>query len=235
MKFIIAATFLLLGSAFAQVPVSVITEWSQNDQSSAGAIISLVYQGLKDGTCFVQLPNAVNMFHVMNGHIIPDGSDPEYGFYKITAPADWEAMNGTFNALIIFNRDKVFSFAGVSFTCNPEDVEYVSVYSFPNNNQAKEASSSVYYRWGFHKGDVLTITFPVRVARFELTTMDGRYSVTSDNSKTFTLSGFQNEEGDDSMKEVGFNIEYLQSEYGISGWFSAGDISVSIVRVTALQ
>lgn len=44
----------------------------------------------------------------------------------------------------------------------------VTVYSFPQNNLEKEASSNVFYRPGFHVGDVLTITLPAPVARFNV-------------------------------------------------------------------
>nr|XP_039267926.1 uncharacterized protein LOC120342936 [Styela clava] len=235
MKFIVIATFLLLGSAFAQeeesegVSVLVNTEWPQNDHSLAGAIVSLVYEGLEDGSCIVNLPEAVNMFHVMNGHINGDSS-PVEGRYKISAPAGWEAANSTFNVLIMFNRDEIFNLTDIVFTCDPTDVEEISVYSFPQNNLVKEASSNVYYTNGFHEGDVLTVTFPVAVARFNFTTMDSRYTVTSSDSTTFTLSGFQNAEGVDDMKEVSFSIDYLQSEDGTSNWFSAGDVTVTITR-----
>lgn len=60
----------------------------------------------------------------MNGHIVPgEQSNPVEGVYKIAAPADWEAVNGTINALILYERDNIFNVSEIEFRCDPGDVE----------------------------------------------------------------------------------------------------------------
>lgn len=41
-------------------------EWPQNDHIGAGAVVQLAYVGLEDGSCVVDLPESVDLFHVSN-------------------------------------------------------------------------------------------------------------------------------------------------------------------------
>lgn len=234
MKTLIAIIPLLFGAAFAQEGESMIVrnEWPQNDHTLAGAIVDFVFEGLENGSCLVELPEIVNMLHVMNGHVVSnsDDSNAAEGRYKISAPAHWEAINGTFNVLIMFDRDTIFNLTDIVFTCDPSDTDDLSVYSFPQNNLVKEASSNVHYRPGFHRGEILTVILPFPVARFNFTTMDSRYTVTSEDMTTFSLSGFQNEKGNDHMKEVHFSLDYEDSAGDGSGWFSAAQVTVAVSK-----
>nr|XP_039274185.1 uncharacterized protein LOC120348128 [Styela clava] len=236
MKIAIIAIIALLGGVFGQDgedPNGELarTEWPQNEDSNAGALVNFAVSDVEDGSCRANLPNAVSLFHVTNGHIVPGDSSPIEGSYKIAAPAEWEAINGTITVLIIFNRDEIFNLTDIDFTCDPSDVKDLSVYSFPQNDLRKEASSNVFKRDGFHKGDVLTITLPVAVARFNITGADSDLVVDGDGT-TYTVSGFKNEEGIDDHTEVHFSIEYSSEA---DSWFSAGDVTVSVTQEEASE
>lgn len=247
MKIAIIALLVLLGGAFAQddfeveaavsppddASVVATVEWPANDDENAGALISMAFSEIGDGSCTVEIPGAVRLFHVLNGHIVP-GEDTKAieGTYKVAAPADWEAINGTLEALIMFNDQEVYNISDISFTCDPADVEDLSVYSFPQNDLQKEASSNVFYRPGFHQNDVLTITLPQPVKRFNITGADSELNIDI-QGETITVSGFKNEEGIDDHKEVHFSLDYLEPEEGddaVDTWFSAADVSVAVTR-----
>lgn len=238
MKIVLFTLLALLGGAFAQdefaadeadpeSSVVATVEWPQNDDTNAGALVSFAYSDIEDGSCKVELPDAVELFHVMNGHIVTGGeTSPLEGTYKIAAPAGWEAINGTLQTLIIFATDNVFNISEITFTCDQTDVEDLSVYSFPQNDLRKEASSNVHYRPGFHEGDVLTITLPIAVARFNITGADSELNIDIEG-ETIVVSGFKNEEGIDDHKEVHFSLQYAEGE---DTWFSAGDVSVAVTQ-----
>lgn len=227
----------LVAAAFAQdldASVNATVQWPQNDDSPAGALVEFAYSNVGDGSCFVDLNGGVTLFHVMNGHIVPgDDTDPIQGQYKIAAPASWEMVNGSLQALVIFGRDDVRNVSDFEFRCDPEDVVDLSIYSFPQNTEVKETSSNVYYRPGYHSGDELTITLPTAVERFNITGADSRMEVTADDSGlVYTVSGFVNEAGNDYHKEVHFNLHYLitDEENPTANWFSAGDVTVVVVQ-----
>nr|XP_039267466.1 uncharacterized protein LOC120342617 [Styela clava] len=232
MKIAIIAIIALLGGVFGQdvedadSGISVKTDWPQNEDSNAGALVEFAVSDVGDGSCTADLPGPVNLFHVTNGHIVPGDSSPIEGTYKIAAPADWEAINETITVLIIFNRDEIFNITDIGFTCDQSDVQDLSVYSFPQNDLVKEASSNVFKRTGYHEGDVLTITLPVAVARFNITGGDSELVVDGDGT-TYTVSGFKNEEGIDDHTEVHFSIDYSSEP---DSWFAAGDITVSVTQ-----
>lgn len=237
--------FAMIALAFAQddydlgpepaldASVEAVTEWPQNDDALGGALVSMAYSDIGDGSCTVDLPSSVDLFHVMNGHVVPgDGTNPVEGDYKVAAPAGWEAINGTLEVLILYERDNIFNISEIVFACDPEDVAELSVYSFPQNNLVKEASSNVFYRPGFHQGDVLTIGLPSPVARFNITGADSRWQIDSEGGQTWTISGFVNEDGVDDQKEVHFSIDYLEGPEGEEkqNWFSAGQVTVSVTQ-----
>lgn len=234
MKIAIIAIIALLGCAFAQDDLDesfdAKEEWPQNEFTNAGALIDFVYADIGSGSCIVELPSPVNLFHVMNGHIVPgDETSPIEGRYKISAPAGWEAINGTLSTLLLFARDDIFNLTEVTFSCDAADEEDLSVYSFPQNNLVKEASSNVHKRSGFHVGDVLTITLPAPVARFNITGADSEWVITEDDDGlTYTVSGFKNEEGIDDQKEVHFSLDYEDAAGDGANWFSAGDVTVAV-------
>ncbi|XP_077974058.1 uncharacterized protein LOC144429741 [Styela clava] len=232
MKIAIIAIIALLGGVFGQdATLTVNTEWPQNEDSNAGALVNFAYSDVGEGSCTAELPEAVNLFHVTNGHIVPEDSSPIEGSYKIAAPANWEFINGTLTVLIIFNREGIFNLTDIEFKCDPSDVEDLSVYSFPQNDLRKEASSNVFKRSGFHEGDVLTITLPAAVARFNITGGDSELVVDGKDT-TYTVSGFRNEQGNGDHNEVHFSIEYSR-EAGT--WFSAGEITVSVTENEASE
>lgn len=217
------------GAANLDESVVATLHWPQNDDSSAGAIVAFAFSDIGDGSCIVKLPRMVHLFHAMNAHIVPEETNPIEGQYKLAAPAEWEAINGTINVLIIFDLDGIFNISHSEFRCDSEDKEELSVYSFPQNILVKEASSNVYYRPGFHVGDVLTISLPVAVARFNITGADSRLDLVEEGVM-ITISGFQNVKGIDDHKEVHFSLEYSDPDGTKEGWFSAGDMSVAVTK-----
>nr|XP_039252937.1 uncharacterized protein LOC120330150 [Styela clava] len=223
MKIAIIAIIALLEGVFGQdATLTVNTEWPQNEDSNAGALVNFAYSDVGEGSCTAELPEAVNLFHVTNGHIVPEDSSPIEGSYKIAAPANWEFINGTITVLIISTGTK-FSILPISF---------LSIcLLLPQNDLRKEASSNVFKRSGFHEGDVLTITLPAAVARFNITGGDSELVVDGKDT-TYTVSGFRNEQGNGDHNEVHFSIEYSR-EAGT--WFSAGEITVSVTENEASE
>lgn len=223
---IIAALFAM---AFAQeasdidASFEVTLEWPENDNATAGAIVQFAYADIGTGSCSVQLPlgQKLQLFHAMNAHIVPEATRPSEGRYMLAAPASWEAINGTINVLILFDFGGQFNLSLIQFSCDPTEEHDLSVYSFPQNNLQKEASSNVFYRPGFHIGDVLTITLQYDVARFNITGADSRWRI-EQSGKTITVRNFQNEEGIDDQKEVHFSLDYGDT------WFNAGNVAVEV-------
>ncbi|XP_077967398.1 uncharacterized protein LOC120343380 [Styela clava] len=203
--------------------------WPENDHTLGGAIVDFVYEEIGNGSCQVSLPSMVNLFHVVNGFIVPESSSPVEGLYTISAPTHWSLVNGTFKVLILFDRGSAFALEDIVFACDPLAISDINVYSFPQNNLMGEASSTICYRRAFHVGDVLTITFPVRVREFNVTTWNSNYELTTEDNITYTLTGFQAPIGNDFNTEVSFHLVY-DMEDGVDRWFSAGDITVSITK-----
>nr|BAB62269.1 HrPost-1 [Halocynthia roretzi] len=234
MKIAVIIALSFCGIVFAQDTNdnirSVIT-WPQHEYSLGGAYVLMDYENLGSGSCIVSLPKMVNLFHATNGHIVPSlQSNPLEGQYKIAAPASWELINGSFAVLIVFSKNNIFSISEITMMCDQTDVANISVYSFPQNNLIQQASSNIFYRPGFHMGDVLTITLPNSVARFNFTT-GGLVVASSDDMTVHTASGFTNEPGINDMKEVAFELVFNNEDETNSEWFSAAEITVSIQNI----
>nr|XP_039268478.1 uncharacterized protein LOC120343384 [Styela clava] len=105
--------------------------WPENDHTLGGAIVDFVYEEIGNGSCQVSLPSMVNLFHVVNGFIVPESSSPVEGLYTISAPTHWSLVNGTFKVLILFDRGSAFSLEDIVFACDPLAISDINVYSFP--------------------------------------------------------------------------------------------------------
>lgn len=71
------------------------------------------------------------LIQIMDGFVVPSGTDTSTNVYKITAPTHWTNADGdnVFNALIVFNTGASFDVDDIQIVCNEFDIED-SMYSF---------------------------------------------------------------------------------------------------------